>query len=561
MYPKIYEICLSMPIISSLQLLHLLMWTVYLDHLLPIVDLQVEGGDETRLLPLSRHHHLPRLISLLDATRSPEIQCRVVEALHKVQGDYHAHDLPPLPPLPERGDYSMNQFDDASERASGSSTDTVLVVAAARKNRKSPFAGTFAFQQHVSHVKTSNSPPLEDIVPQIQIQQEEEEEQEEQNDYQAYKDAQAEDDTMELTVPPPTRRGHRTHRQDEAGVSIATMSSIGEVIETGIAGDYTNYFEAEFARDNAKKVHDDRTQNSPFDFSSSVQGHSRQSSSISTNARGHRRGHARNTSIASLASNDGLEIPTLAGPPRSMHNRKRSSYISRHRSGISFDSNNGRSDWAASHRRMPSDESVMSNMSASRISRPGLGARMFELDGGVQLTSITASPADGHDQDEQDKEDEENYDEGHNTSKTTYYSTFEGQDSFHTALDTSFDSEVESSAKESDWSDKRASTDSASSSIFDPGPAKNKGIFLLRPLSAITTDSSSNEEDTFVNVNVSKCFGQVRRAPSCIEAQGEDTMSTSFYCYSSMMLIMSSCEYHSTSKTPIGSPKTCSACS
>jgi len=444
-----------------------------------------------------------------------------VEALHRATGEYHAHDLPPLPPLPERGDYSMDQFDDASERASGSSTDTVIVAAAARRERKSPFAGTFAFQQHVSNAKTSTSPPLDDVVPEIQIQ--EEEQQQAPTDYQIYKDT-AEDDTMELAVPPPTRRGHRARRQDEAGVSIATMSSLGDVIETGIAGDYTNYFEAEFARDNAKRVQD--TQTSGFDFSKS---HSRQSSSISTSAR-YRRGHSRKTSIASLASIDGFEMPTNVGPPRTMHNRQRSSYISKHRSRNSFDFASGRSDWAASHRRMQSDDSVMSNMSASRICRPGLGARMFELDGGVQLTSITGSPADGYDQDEQDTNDTDEADNDseavHNMSKTTYYSTFENQDSFHTALDTSFDSEVDS-AKESDWNDKRASAGSGSSrdSIFGPGPLKGKGSFLLRPLSAITTDSSSNEEDTFINV--SKSVTQIRRAPSCIEAQGEDTMSTS----------------------------------
>ena len=442
-----------------------------------------------------------------------------VEALHRAQ-DYQCHDLPPLPPLPERGDFSFDQFEDASERASGSSTDTVQVVSA-RRNRKSPFAGTFAFQQHVSQAKTSNSPPLEDSVPEVEIQQDVDEQLS--NDYQVYKDtAEAEDDTMELTVPRPTRRGHRAQRQDEAGISIATMSSIGDVIETGIAGDYTNYFDVEFARNNAQKVQDDVAQSSVFDFSR--QDHSRQSSAAAS--RGHRRGHSRNTSIASLASINGLELPSSMGPPLSMHNRKRSSYISRHRSGTSFDFANGRSDWAAAHRRMQSDDSVMSNMSAGRICRPGLGARMFERDGGVQLTSITGSPADGYDQDQQDAEDEQNDEEAmHNMSKETYHTANESQEySFSTARETPFDSEVDS-AKESDWNDKRTSAGSGSSrdSIFGPGPVKGKGSFLLRPISAITTGSSSNEEDTFINV--SKSITHMRRAPSCIEAQGEDTMS------------------------------------
>jgi hypothetical protein len=156
---------------------------------------------------------------------------------------------------------------------------------------------------------------------------------------------------------------------------------------------------------------------------------------------------------------------------------------------------------------------------------------MFQLDGGVQLTSITGSPADGYDQDEEDTNDEE----AANMSKATYYTAYDGEASFHTALDTSLtgrdpetETETESSAKESDWKARPVSTSSETSacsrdSIFGPGPVKNKSSFLLRPISAITTDSSSNEEDTFVNV--ARHVGQVKLAPSCIEAQGEETMS------------------------------------
>jgi serine/arginine repetitive matrix protein 2 len=473
-----------------------------------------------------------------------------VEALHRAQGDYHSsHDLPPLPPLPghvgqgQGQEFSMNQFDDASsERASRSSTDTVVVAAAARR---SPFMGTFAFQQHASTIKGPNSPPLPDVIPEIQIQQEDDEQEQEYSTFaDADANADAEDDTMELAPPPPTRRNQQGHRRDESGLSIATMSSIGEVIETGIAGDYTNYFEAEFARDNAKRQH--QPSSSGFDFTSSAMAHSRQSSVASNTSGRHRRGHSRNTSIASLTSIDGLDHSTLPGPPVSMHNRKRSTYISKHRqSGSSSESAFGRSDWAATHRRNQSEESVMSNMSASRIGRPGLGDRMFQLDGGVQLTSITGSPADGYDQDEQDRADEveaeaeaasESGDEAIlNMSKSTYYTAYignGGEDSFHTARDASFsresEAEAESSSKESDWNSRPVSSSSTASgySIFGPGPVHHKGSFLLRPISAITTDSSSNEEDTFINVSRSI---QIKRAPSCIEAQGEDTMSELYH--------------------------------
>lgn len=488
-----------------------------------------------------------------------------VEALHRATGDYHdngSHDLPPLPPLPghlgQGQEYRMSQFDDASsERASRSSTDTVVVATAAA--RRSPFMGTFAFQQHASTIKGSNSPPLADVVPEIQIQQEEDEQEKEYSTFaDADEDTNAEDDTMELAPPPPTRRNQRGHRRDESGLSIATMSSIGEVIETGIAGDYTNYFEAEFARDNAKRQ--EQASSAGFDFTSSAMAHSRQSSVASNVSRGHRRGHSRNTSIASITSIDGLDFSTAAGPPVSMHNRKRSTYISKHRqSGSSFESAFGRSDWAATHRRNQSDESVMSNMSASRIARPGLGDRMFQLDGGVQLTSITGSPADGYDQDQEDQDrvdadEAESADEAnHNMSKDTYFTAFNGgEDSFHTALDTSFgrDSEAESSAKESDWNSRPVSTSSTASSIFGPGPIGHKGSFLLRPISAITTDSSSNEEDTFVGISRSI---QMKRVPSCIEAQGEDTMSKS---HLKTRADSSSCQHCSTSKTEIRAPKT-----
>jgi serine/arginine repetitive matrix protein 2 len=479
-----------------------------------------------------------------------------VEALQKAKDNcsQSSHDMPPLPPLPappaRYDNFRNSQFEDAcSER--GSSTSTVIVAAAARR---SPFMGTFAFQQHASTINGSHSPPTEEPleqeqVPDIEIHDVSQFTQDEAEDEGRFEHASEED--MTDLVPPPQRR---YHKRDESGVSIATMSSIGEVIETGVAADYTNYFDVQFAKELSKAAAPPATE---------APTHSRQSSVASTaSAHGHRRGHSRHTSIASLASIDGLEhaLGFAPGPPISLHNRKRSSYISKHRqSGSSFEAAFGRSDWAAAHRRNSSDDSVMSNLSASRICRPGLGDRMFQLDGGVQLTSITASPLDHADNEAESSESEvEDSEQGHttyNTSKATYYTAYDGEASFHTALDTSLsgrDSVSGGTSSEDQHKARPISTSSTASSvqsspgesIFGPNTTGYKGNFLLRPISAITTDSSSNEEDTFVNV----VRGQgLAMKPSCIEAHGEETMSMSMVSSSSeTVLTFSSGQFSST---------------
>jgi hypothetical protein len=188
----------------------------------------------------------------------------------------------------------------------------------------------------------------------------------------------------------------------------------------------------------------------------------------------------------------------------------------------------------------------MSNFSACRIARPGLGDRMFQLDGGVQLTSITASPPDyndnGNSNDEssesETEEEEEQAQAVLNVSKSTFYTAYDGREaSFHTALDTSLNGRESNygdmSSSDEQHNSRPISTSSTTSSvqsssgdsIFGPNPARVRGNFLLRPISAITTDSSSNEEDTFINVMRGQGQISIKRAPSCIEGQGEETMS------------------------------------
>ena len=241
-----------------------------------------------------------------------------------------------------------------------------------RTPRPAPFKGQPAFQAHVAQFKIS---PARSLVEANATQVEKKPSQP-----FSFVSQRA---TLDL---PQVRR--RQHRQDDTGASIASMSSIGSVIETGIAGDYTNYFDVNFK--NQAHAH---ARGSSVDKAVL---HQRSRDSI---GRSH---HRRSSSVISVESIQEELASAIAGmgPPVSMHNARRSGYISRHRRGASGASGSGdsvsfgRSDWAA-HKRSSSVESTSSASSLVRLGRPGLGDRMFSLDGGVQLTSITGSPADG----------------------------------------------------------------------------------------------------------------------------------------------------------------------
>ena len=209
-----------------------------------------------------------------------------------------------------------------------------------------------------------------------------------------------------LEPPRPAYMDH-SHGRAESGLSIATMSSLGAVIETGIAGEYTNYFEVNFTKhleaqsgsSAAMPPLSTVTHSRPSLANSTTVPPLQESSNVLDRPRPKKRHHRRNSSIASIDSLPGLELLEAApnGPPVSMYNPRRAShitYVSRHRRGTSSDGSFGRPDWAA-HRRGTSRDSTGSfgsTTSIGQLGRPGLGEKMFELDGGMQLTAITASP-------------------------------------------------------------------------------------------------------------------------------------------------------------------------
>ncbi|EIW68503.1 hypothetical protein TREMEDRAFT_63677 [Tremella mesenterica DSM 1558] len=287
------------------------------------------------------------------------------------------------------------------------------------RDRKQPFRGQLAFQQHASNMRVSpvsspSSPHPSTTHTDLSL-------------------------PTQQTFGEQSQIGRGHHNRGESVCSILTMSSIGAVIDSGIAGEYTNYFDKEFAQ--ALQNHQKRLSVTSVDSTMSTESipmrhqgtrHRRGPSTTSIDSvsarrppgrRGH---HRRQSSISSIDSLGDVEMYTTAslGPPVSMHNPKRGSYISKHRrsgstaSGESFDLNwtqnlsgssgpgtgisinggvgvgavRGRTDWAARHRKTSSVESTNSIISVHRLVRPGLGERMFHLDGGVQLTSITGSP-------------------------------------------------------------------------------------------------------------------------------------------------------------------------
>ncbi|KAH8096901.1 hypothetical protein BXZ70DRAFT_895536 [Cristinia sonorae] len=193
--------------------------------------------------------------------------------------------------------------------------------------------------------------------------------------------------------PPGATRPRPSHNRFESIYSIASVSSYGATLNSGevdpfgygpsrpVSEDYSISLsmtvDDTFAyRRNARRsrVESDAS-NSSFYFP--VNG---------------RRGHRRHESNMSTVSNH--------APPVSIYNRSFGAHIGQHKRNDSNTSANsvaqsyavhGRAAWAR-HRPDFSVDSVSSDFSGRRLGRPGLGDRMFEMDHGVPLTAISASP-------------------------------------------------------------------------------------------------------------------------------------------------------------------------
>ncbi|ORY35692.1 hypothetical protein BCR39DRAFT_27980 [Naematelia encephala] len=395
-------------------------------------------------------------------------------------------EVPPLPALPypisntpahnEASNGEMHQVPDAAQFE-----DAPLHVVT---QRPAPFQGRVAFQQRVREAKRAGEGDTPGELP---------------------------DEASHTALGSFSWPG-QAHARGESNSTAATMSSIGAIIETGVAGHHMNYFEFEFGRHiSQRRKHESQTSTDSMygDLNTKTSTDSIAASNISTtNGRAptRRAHHRRNSSILSVDSIGGIDdlLSSFGGPPVSMFNRRRSGYISRHRRDGSEDSGIGRSDWAA-HRRNSSSDSVASIVSVSRIVRPGLGDRMFQLDGGVPLTSITGSPP-------------ENATQSRRTSiiskRNSYDSLF---DSSQGGL-LSFDSLLNPDA--SLQTDMDSIFGAEDRSLDPPVSFILKGI---RPISTVSSSSASESlEDSFINVAK---YGQkiVAKSEICLEGEGEDS--------------------------------------
>lgn len=446
----------------------------------------------------------PALSSLQEKRESMQSYDEVSEMLHDARSESESDD-------------EDDEVDDELEMEIATAvvqrTPRLSSVPAVPTPRKSPFQGQIAFQKHVAQNRIS--PPIEE------------------------KPAPPAQPFQFVSVPAavdmPTRQGRRTHQRDQSGFSIASMSSVGSVIETGVAGEYTNYFEVNFTN------HLNNQQRSHSRNVSTDSAISRQPSRDSFG-----RHHRRNSSIISVESiNEELAaVLRGVGPPVSLHNARRASYISRHRRGESGESF-GRSDWAA-HRRNSSVESTSSNVSLARLGRPGLGDRMFQLDGGVQLTSITGSPA----------EDPDAYSPEPSPAPVRSGTALTHQWSYSSILDgdtsrATFNSLFNVSNRTFTNSILDSSLSSNDDCVFGGRVAEKEQKFTLkglRPDSVASTATSATVEE---GNNTFRAYGGCEMSPipkgqaACHEADGEDnTMSEWYMLIVRSMLTLSSIVGH-----------------
>nr|ODN86162.1 hypothetical protein L203_04280 [Cryptococcus depauperatus CBS 7841] len=263
-------------------------------------------------------------------------------------------------------------YDEAVEEAV--EIQHVVGIAMTSPVRHSPFKGQVAFQQHMSMKKASN-PSFVASGPTISA------------------------DLDPLTSQPRVVSQGHGHQRGQS--SVGTMSSIGSVI--GNEREYTNYFEYDVPSGDSlshqtstssmsEALADETSLETSLDNNSSSSFNSDdfsyQDRTISRPGQ-----HCHAVSIQSIDSIGSADVNTSSEgiPPFGMYNGSQEGCISRHCRGLSSATTIGRPDWAGHHYNA-SIASTVSNISVSQIVRPGLGDRMFQLDGGVQLTSITGSP-------------------------------------------------------------------------------------------------------------------------------------------------------------------------
>lgn len=285
----------------------------------------------------------------------------------------------------------------------------------------------------------------------------------------------------------------REHNKHDSIFSIASVSSFGSVIDNG-APDPFGYSRHSRPPSDDISISMSMSVDDTFSFM-----HHKPRSRVDSDASSFyfrsqpsmgpiRRGHRTHDSIISAGG----------APPVSLYNRSHHGHS--HRRGDSSGSvssvalsyalhgaNGGRATWAKHSRNDPSIDSVISDYSFMRLSRPGLGDKMLdsEFDHGAPLSAISASP-------------NQSFDNG-------LYDEYQYQEP--TAFDSIMDTRrsVTCDSLMDDSSEKVSGTDSV---FFENSRVTSRGYFAqshFRPVSIISVDSSHHapqEDDTMISVSV-----------------------------------------------------------
>ena len=286
----------------------------------------------------------------------------------------------------------------------------------------------------------------------------------------------------------------REHNKHDSIFSIASVSSYGSVIDNG-APDPFGYSRHSRPPSEDMSISMSMSVDDTFSFM-----YQKRRSRVDSDASSFyfksqpsmmgptRRGHKTHDSIVSAGG----------APPVSLYNRSHHGHS--HRRGDSSGSvssvalsyalhgaNGGRATWAKHSRNDPSIDSMISDYSFMRLSRPGLGDKMLdsEFGHGVPLSAISASP-------------NQSFDSG-------LYDQYQYRE--RTAFDSIMDTR-RSMTRDSlmdDSSEKVSSTDSV---FFENYGVSLEGYSLqphFRPVSVISIDSSHyapREDDTMISVGV-----------------------------------------------------------
>ena len=284
----------------------------------------------------------------------------------------------------------------------------------------------------------------------------------------------------------------RQHNKHDSMFSIASVSSFGSVIDNG-APDPFGYARHSRPPSEDMSISMSMTVDDTFSFMYQKRRSRVDSDASSFYFRSQpsmmgpiRRGHRTHDSI----------ISTSGAPPVSLYNRSHHGHG--HRRGDSSGSvssvalsyalhgaNGGRATWAKHSRNDPSIDSMISDYSLMRLSRPGLGDKMLdsEFGHGVPLSAISASP-------------NQSFDSG-------LYDQYKERTGFDSIMDTR-----RSGTCDSLMDDGSEKTSSTSSVFFEHSRVVLQGYSVqshFRPVSIISIDSSHHaprEDDTMISVCV-----------------------------------------------------------